>query len=195
MSKFDEFADFQPENRAAWRAWLAENHDKATGVWLVYYKKVANKPRVTYDEAVEEALCFGWIDSLPRKLDAARSKLLFTPRKSGSGWSKLNKQRIEKLFESSSMTEFGQAKIEAAKRDGSWEKLDKSENLEMPADLAQALNADETAKHNFDAFTPSVRKNIYAWIENAKREETRQMRINKTVELAARNKRAIYDKD
>jgi uncharacterized protein YdeI (YjbR/CyaY-like superfamily) len=98
-SKINEFQDFHPLDRQEWRDWLAENHAESAGVWFVYFKKQAGKPRVTYDEVVEEALCFGWIDSLPRKINDERSKLLFTPRKPKSVWSKLNKTRIEKLIE------------------------------------------------------------------------------------------------
>lgn len=193
-SKSDELKSFHPADRREWRDWLKGNHDKSFSVWFVYYKKASGKPRVTYDEAVEEALCFGWIDSLPKKLDEARSLLLFTPRKPRSGWSKLNKQRIEKLVGQGLMTEAGQAKIDAAKNDGSWNKLDAIENLEMPKDLEKALQANEVANKNFDAFSSSVKKGIFTWIESAKRIETKQKRIDETVELAARNKKAVYDK-
>ena len=118
MSKINEFSDFHPLTRKEWRDWLAKNHAKYAGIWFVYYKKQTGKPRVSYDEAVEEALCFGWIDSLPRKIDEKRSKLLFTPRKPKSVWSKLNKTRIERLIENGLMTEVGLAKIEATKGTG-----------------------------------------------------------------------------
>jgi uncharacterized protein YdeI (YjbR/CyaY-like superfamily) len=131
-SKIDDFKDFHPLKRENWRAWLEKNHDKAKGIWFVYFKKKSGKPRVTYDEAVEEALCFGWIDSLPRKLGENRSKLLFTPRKAKSVWSKLNKERIKKLVENKLMTESGLKKIEAAKEDGWLNTLDASDNLEIP---------------------------------------------------------------
>lgn len=162
-------------------------------MWFVFYKKSAGRARISYDDAVEEALCFGWIDSLPRKLDAERSMLLFTPRKAGSGWSKPNKERIERLIAEGLMSEAGQEKIAAAKRDGSWSKLDAAEALEIPPDLAEAFRADETAKDNFARFSPSVRKGILSWIASAKRFETRAARVAKTVALAAQNKRANYD--
>lgn len=195
MSKIDNFADFQPANRQEWREWLSENYEKAAGIWLVYYKKASGKPRVTYDEAVEEALCFGWIDSLPRKLDDERAKLLFTPRKLNSVWSKLNKTRVEKLVANGAMTEIGLAKIEAAKIDGSWNTLNDSDDLKIPDDLLEKLADNKIAQANFDKFSASVRKNILAWIASAKRDATRVDRLEKTVEMAAKNKRANFDKE
>jgi uncharacterized protein YdeI (YjbR/CyaY-like superfamily) len=195
MSKINEFPDFHPLTRKEWRDWLRENHDKFSGIWFVYFKKHTGKSSVTYDEAVEEALCFGWIDSLPRKFDDERSKLLFTTRKPKSVWSKLNKTRIEKLIENGLMTEIGLAKIEAAKRDGSWKALDASDNLEIPKDLAKTFEANEIAARNFAAFSDAVKRNILFWIGNAKRDETRAARIEKTVAMAAQNKRVNYDKE
>jgi len=195
MSKVNDFSDFHPLTRREWRGWLKENHAKSSGIWFVYYKKQTGKPRVSYDEAVEEALCFGWIDSLPRKVDENLSKLLFTPRKPKSVWSKLNKTRIEKLIEGGLMTEIGLAKIEAAKKDGSWNALDASDNLEIPTDLARAFKANKIAERNFTAFSDSIKRNILFWVGNAKRDETRAARIEKTVQMAERNKRVNYDKD
>jgi uncharacterized protein YdeI (YjbR/CyaY-like superfamily) len=194
-AKIDEFPDFHPQTRAEWREWLAENHDRAAGIWLVYFKKSSGKPRVSYDEAVEEALCFGWIDSLPRKFDAMRSKLLFTPRKPKSVWSKPNKLRVEQLIKENLMTEIGLAKIEAAKRNGSWNALDASDNLEIPKDLTKAFKANKTAEQNFTAFSDSVKRGILYWIGSAKRDETRAARVEKTVSMAKRNKKANFDKD
>lgn len=194
-SKIDEFKDFHPLERADWREWLTQNHAQASGVWFIYYKKTANKPRVTYDEAVEEALCFGWIDSLPRKLDNERSKLLFTPRKPKSVWSKLNKTRIEKLIEEDLMTEAGLKKIEMAKADGSWNALEKSDNLEIESDLQKALGKNKTAEKNFQKFSPSTRKAILQWLNLAKRKETRHARIKKVVSMAEKNLRANFDKE
>lgn len=195
QSKINEFQDFHPLSRQAWCDWLAENCAEAPGIWFVYYKKQTGKAHITYDEAVEEALCFGWIDSLSRRVDENRSKLLFTPRKPKSVWSKLNKERIERLIENGLMTESGLAKIEAAKKDGSWNALDASDNLEIPTDLAQAFKADKIAAQNFTRFSDSVKKNILFWVGSAKRSETRTARIEKTVALAKRNKRVNYDKE
>lgn len=191
----DAFEDFHPLTRQEWRAWLEVHHNKFSGIWFVYYKKATGEPRVTYDEAVEEALCFGWIDSLPRKFDEKRSKLLFTPRKLKSVWSKPNKLRIEKLIASGLMTEIGLTKIKAAKKNGSWNALDSSDNLEIPADLAKQLKAEKEARRNFEAFSDSVKRTILAWLGGAKRAETRNARIAKTVAMAKQNKRANFDKD
>ncbi len=195
MAKIDELKDFHPLTRKAWRDWLAKNYDKSDGVWFVYFKKHTGKPRVSYDEAVEEALCFGWIDSLPRKLDEDRTKLLFTPRKPKSVWSQLNKDRIAKLIASGAMTEIGLAKIEAAKKDGSWNTLDASDNLEISDELAKAFRRNRVAQKNFDSFTPSVKKAILSWLYSAKTDETRAARIAKIVAMAANNKRANFDKE
>ncbi len=195
MAKIDELEDFHPLSRQQWRDWLAENHDKTGGIWFVYFKRETGKPRVSYDEAVEEALCFGWIDSLPRKIDERRSKLLFTPRKPQSVWSKLNKTRIEKLIESGLMTEIGLAKIEAAKANGSWDALNAIDNLEIAEDLQEAFDKTKIAEKNFHGFAPSSRKAILQWLNSAKREETRRARIEKIVSMAEKNLRANFDKE
>lgn len=179
-----------PLTRTEWRQWLMANHTQPTGVWLVSYKKATGKPRVEYDEAVEEALCFGWIDSKPRKLDEERTLLWFAPRKRGTGWSRPNKLRIERMGKAGLMVDAGLAKIEQAKRDGSWSKLDAVEDLEIPADLAQALAAYDSADSNFTAFPRSAKRGILEWIANAKTIETRAKRVNETARLAAENVRA-----
>lgn len=186
----DQLATFHARTRAEWRAWLADNHRTAPGVWLISSKKSTGLPRVEYDEAVEEALCFGWIDSLPRKLDDERSMLLFTPRKPKSGWSKLNKTRVEKLLAAGLMTEAGLEKIELAKQNGAWTSLDAVESLTIPPDLQAALDANPTALGHFEQFSKTVKKGILQWIESAKRPETRQKRIDETVMLAAKNEKA-----
>ncbi len=141
---------------------------------------------------MEEALCFGWVDSRPNKLDDERYMQLFSPRKPKSPWSKLNKQRVEKLIEQGLMTPAGLEKIEAAKQNGMWGIYDDIEALTVPQDLKEALAADETAKTNFEAFSDSSKKNILWWIESAKRPETRAKRIEETVELAAKNIKANH---
>jgi uncharacterized protein YdeI (YjbR/CyaY-like superfamily) len=179
-----------PKTLAAWRKWLEQNHTRAEGVWLISYKKATGKPRFEYDEAVEEALCFGWIDSKPNKLDDERSMLWFAPRKANTGWSKINKARAEKMIAAGHMMPAGLAKIEAAKRDGSWSALDMIEALEVPPDLAAALSANPIAQQYFDAFPRSVKRGILEWIANAKKPETRAKRVNETARLAAENIRA-----
>jgi uncharacterized protein YdeI (YjbR/CyaY-like superfamily) len=179
-----------PKSRADWRKWLEENHVRTEGVWLISYKKTTGKPRFDYDEAVEEALCFGWVDSKPNKLDDERSLLWFAPRKAGTNWSKLNKERVEKLIKAGLMTPAGLFKVEAAKKDGTWNALDGVEELKIPPDLAKALSWNKTAKEYFDAFPRSVKRAILEWILNAKKSETRAKRIEETVTLAEKNIRA-----
>jgi uncharacterized protein YdeI (YjbR/CyaY-like superfamily) len=176
--------------RAAWRKWLKQNHSRAEGVWLISYKKGTGKPRFDYDEAVEEALCFGWIDSKPNKLDDERSMLWFAPRKARTGWSKINKARAEKMIEAGRMAPAGLAKIEAARRDGTWNALDTIEALEIPPDLATALAVNSVARQHFDAFPRSAKRGILEWIANARKPETRAKRVEETARLAAENIRA-----
>jgi uncharacterized protein YdeI (YjbR/CyaY-like superfamily) len=188
-----EYKQFHPKSREAWRDWLQKNHALSDGIWFVYYKKESGKPRVNYDEAVEEALCFGWIDSLPRKLDEQRSMLKFTPRKPKSVWSELNKTRIEKLIAEKRMMPPGLEKIEQAKKDGSWHTLSASDEQAkkntLPADLEKALQKNKKALENFPAFSLSCRKQFLSWIDSAKKTETRNARIQQTVLMAAANKK------
>lgn len=179
-----------PHTRAEWRSWLQENHTRNQGVWLIRYKKATGKPYVDENEAVEEALCFGWIDSKPSKLDQERTMLWFAPRQPGSGWSKLNKERIERMIAADRITPAGWAKIKAAKQDGSWSALDAIEALEIPPDLAAMLSSFASAQEHFNAFPRSVKRGILEWISTAKRPETRAKRIEETARLAADNLRA-----
>jgi uncharacterized protein YdeI (YjbR/CyaY-like superfamily) len=179
-----------PLSRAEWRAWLAQHHGRSSGVWLVSFKKGTGQPRVEYDEAVEEALCFGWIDSKPNKLDEARSLLWFAPRKAKTGWSRPNKERVERLLAAGLLQPAGLAKIEQAQADGSWTALDAVEELQVPADLVAALVAQPPAESNFLAFPRSAKRGILEWIQNAKRPETRAARIAETARLAKVNERA-----
>lgn len=195
MAKIDDCNSYHPMTRGEWREWLAQNHATASGVWFVYFKKHTGKPRVTYDEAVEEALCFGWVDSLPRTFDEDRSKLLFTPRKQKSVWSKPNKERVERMIANGLMTESGLVKIETAKRDGSWDALNASDNLEIADDLAKAFRKVRAAEKNFQAFPSGVKKAILQWLNSAKLAATRSARIEKLVVMAAQNKRVNFDKD
>jgi len=195
MPVFDSYAQTQPLTRAAWREWLAANHASSPGVWFTYFKKESGKPRVSYDEAVEEALCFGWIDSVPRKLDAERSMLLFTPRKPRSGWSKVNKERLVRLKHARLLMPAGLAAIARAKENGAWESLDAAEAGEVPADLTEALAQNPAAQAHFEQFSPSSRKVILTWLSAAKRPETRAARLAKIVRLAALGQRANLDRD
>ncbi|MEB3355263.1 MAG: YdeI/OmpD-associated family protein [Synechococcales bacterium] len=179
-----------PLSREEWRDWLAANHQQAENVWLITYKKSTGKPTLSYDDAVEEALCFGWIDSLPRKLDDERKMLYFAPRKPGSGWSRPNKERVERMVAAEKMAPAGLAKVEAAKADGSWTALDEIENLTIPDDLAAALAELPPAAENWEAFPRSVKRGVLEWIASAKREATRRKRVEETAQLAQRNERA-----
>ena len=179
-----------PKTVAEWRSWLEQNHVRNEGVWLVSYKQVTGKPRISYDDAVETALCFGWIDSKPGSLDAERSRLWFSPRKRGSAWSKKNKERVERLVLAHQMHAAGLTKVEQAKRDGSWNKLDSVEALEIPSDLHLAFQAQPGSSTYFDAFPRSTKRAILEWIGNAKTNATRAKRITETATLAAENRRA-----
>jgi uncharacterized protein YdeI (YjbR/CyaY-like superfamily) len=188
-----DYKKLHPKTRSQWRQWLQKNNTTSIGVWFTYYKKETGKPRVSYDEAVEEALCFGWIDSLPRKLDDERSMLKFTPRKQKSVWSQLNKSRIEKLIEQKLMMPAGIASIELAKKNGSWETLTASDtaaaNNQLPADLEKLFTKNRKAKENFTGFSFSIRKQFLSWLDSAKRPETRKARLKQTVLMATANKK------
>jgi len=175
------------KDRSAWRQWLEKNHATSTSVLLVVIKKNSRKSGVSYNDAVEEALCFGWIDGRLNVLDEERYKLLFSLRKSKSIWSKSNKQRIERLIQKGLMTPAGFEKIEAAKKDGSWSILDSIEELIIPIDLQKALDDNPTAKNFFSRFPNSSKKSILYWIQSAKHPETRLRRIQQAVTLASKN--------
>jgi len=189
----EDYKTTHPKTRSQWRKWLEKNHSTSPGIWLIYYKKDTGKRKFDYADAVEEALCFGWIDSRPRKIDDERSALKFTPRKPKSVWSKLNKQRIEKLIEQKLMTFAGLATIDRAKKNRSWNTLNVSDlhtdNNSMPDDLKKVLSKDKKALANFLAFPPGYRKRFFFWIDSAKRPETKAARIKQTLLMAAANKK------
>ena len=168
-------------DRAELRAWLQANADRDTGIWLVTYRSGTGKPAPSFDDIVEEALCFGWIDSTIRTLDGERSALLFTPRKPTSTWAATNKRRLERLLPAGLVTERGLRAIEVAKANGSWEILDSVEALEVPADLNQAL-VEAGMRRAWDASTPGVRKQHLWQVVSAKRPETRARRITGIVD-------------
>lgn len=158
------------------------------------YRRGVDRPSADYEDAVEEALCWGWIDSKGAKLDDERTMLLFTPRNPRSGWSRTNKVRVERLLRAGLIRPAGRAAIEAAKANGSWSLLDAAEALEVPADLAAAFAANPAARRNYDAFPPGSKKNILTWVTTAKRPETRARRVAETVSLAAQNLRANQER-
>lgn len=171
-------------SRAEWRAWLSRNHADSKGVWLAIDKKNAPHPALSYDDAVEEALCFGWIDSTTNRLDDHRTRQLYTPRKPRSTWARSNKQRVERLIAEGRMTPAGNAAIEVAKANGSWDALADIEAEVVPDDLAHALEAEPGAREAFEALSHSRRRAALYWVSTAKRAETREERIRKTVEAA-----------
>lgn len=186
----DDAERVHAETSEEWGRWLQRHHAMETGAWLVSWRKHTGKPAVGYEESVVEALRFGWIDSLGRKLDDDRTMLWFAPRKRGSGWSRPNKQRIERLEREGRMEEAGRAVLEAAKADGSWSKLDDVEDLVVPDDLATAFDDHEGAAEQFAGFPRSARRGILEWIVQAKKPETRAKRIEETARLAAKGERA-----
>lgn len=184
-----EAQQVEVQSREALRVWLAANHARTDSIWLVTWK--AHTPyHVSWDVVVEEALCFGWIDSRPRRLDQDRSMIRLSPRKAGSGWSGVNKARIERLIDSGLMAPPGLAKIERARRDGSWTALDAASELLVPDDLQQAFDSHPGARGLFDAFPRSARRSTLEWVALAKRPETRANRVNETARLAALGQRA-----
>ena len=187
----DDAPRIEVASREALRQWLADNHRRGEGVWLVTHKKGADA-YIPYDAIVEECLCFGWVDSRPRALDEARSMRYIAPRKPGSAWSRVNKARAETLIAEGRMAAPGLARIEAAKADGAWTFLDDVDNHIAPDDLLAELDRHPGARANYDAFPPSSKKIILEWIKTAKRPETRRKRIVETAEKAARNLRANH---
>jgi uncharacterized protein YdeI (YjbR/CyaY-like superfamily) len=176
---------FCPASQQDWRQWLKENHSSKQSVWLVYYKKRCNVPTINYSDAVDEALCFGWIDSTKKSLDHDTFMQFFCKRKPNSVWSKINKGKVEQLINNGLMTKAGFDRIEIAKQNGSWEILDEVEELNIPEDLAKELDSKSGSKEYFLSLSRSVRKSILQWLVLAKRSETRQKRIAEIVGLAA----------
>lgn len=179
---------FNPANRTEWRKWLSTNHTSTEPVLLVIFHKKSNSPNLSYGDAVEEALCFGWIDNKGLKRDNESMYLQFSPRKENSNWSKLNKERVEKMIKDGLMTEAGQVFIDVAKKSGKWDASLEADVI--PPDLQKAFDKKKKAFQNFESFAPSSQRLIIQWIIDAKKAETRQQRIQKTVALAAQNIKA-----
>lgn len=178
-------------DRSAWRAWLTEHHAQRKNVWLRFYKVGSPTPSVRYDEAVDEALCFGWIDSTIRKGDDGDYSIRFFSRRNpASNWSRVNKAKVERLTAAGLMTAAGQALVDLARKTGTWTALDDVEAGVCPPDLQAAFNAEPVAKACFDAFPRSARRALLEWLLNARTEGTRQRRIAEIVGAAARNERA-----
>ena len=190
METKDGIAAFHARSNAEWRQWLSENGDSEKSVWLIMYHKNSGTPGIQYSESIEEALCFGWIDSKANKRDEHSSYLFFTPRKAKSKWSKINKERIEKMTAKGLMTPAGQALIDLAKKNGTWDALTDADNGVMPEDLQAAFKQNPIAWDNFENFTASAKRLTLEWIMDAKRAETRNQRITKTIDLAEKNQKA-----
>lgn len=186
----DEREHVHAETIRKWRGWLHANHRRETGVWLVSWRNGTGRPRLTYEESVEEALAFGWIDSKGQRLDEERTMLWFSPRKPGSGWSRPNKERIERLERDRRMTDAGREAIARAKLDGSWTLLDAVEDLTVPDDLAAAFASSPGSAEHWDGFPRSARRALLAWIVQARRPETRARRVSEVATKAARGERA-----
>jgi uncharacterized protein YdeI (YjbR/CyaY-like superfamily) len=181
---------FYAKSQKDWRKWLEKNHAKEKAVWLIIYKKGSEVPSVYYPEAVDEALCFGWIDSTPNKRDEDSYYQFFAKRNPKSNWSKVNKIKVERLLKAGKITPSGMEMIELAKRNGNWSALDKVEELLLPEDLKKAFSQNKMAFQYWTKFPPSAKRGILEWILNAKKLETRQKRIEETVRLAKHNIRA-----
>lgn len=190
MSALDDAPLVHADDRATWRSWLEANHATSNGAWLVTWRARSGRLSLDYESAVEEALCFGWVDSTAGRIDDDRGKLYFAPRKARSGWAATNKVRIERLLAEGRMAPAGLAAIERAKANGSWEILDSVERLEVPDDLATALATRPPATLNFAAFPLTARKQMLTWVAFAVRPETRAARIAAITEAAARGVRA-----
>lgn len=172
------------KTRKAWRDWLERHHDKSQGIWLVFYKKHTGKPTLEYNDAVEEALCYGWIDSIIKKIDDEKYVRKLTPRKADSRWSDLNKQRVKKLMQEKRMTKFGSALVTQAKKSRLWDDSGRPTlPSALPEELASALKKNKKAKQYFEQLAPSYKKQFIGWIAMAKRQETRDRRVKEAIEL------------
>jgi uncharacterized protein YdeI (YjbR/CyaY-like superfamily) len=180
-------------DRKEWRTWLRKNHRKKKEIWLIYYKRHTGKARIPYDDAVEEALCFGWIDSTVKRIDDERYTQKYTPRNPKSIWSESNIKRANKMIKARKMTKIGRELFEHAIKTGQQSSRSKivPKKLLVPADLKKALARNKKARENFSNFAPSYRKMYIFWILNAKRKETRARRIKRVVKLSAENKKSL----
>jgi uncharacterized protein YdeI (YjbR/CyaY-like superfamily) len=175
----------QPASRKAWRAWLHKHHASSSGIWLVYAKKHTGISSLTYADAVEEALCFGWIDSLVHPIDDSLYKQIFTPRKKTSRWSALNKKRVETLIAAGQVTAAGMKAIDLAKKTGTWDAHAETEALTIPPELKKALNGNASARENWPTYTASQQKAFLRMLHDAKTPETRAKRVARILDIVA----------
>ncbi len=180
---------FYPKTLAAWRNWLKKNHLTKQSVWLVFYRKASDKKSISWSEAVDVALCYGWIDSKRIKIDEEISHQFFSKRKANSNWSKINKEKVQKLTELGLMAEAGFICVELAKKNGSWTRLDEVEELRIPLDLENEFRTHPPAREFFINLSKSDKKIILSWLVLAKRAETRQKRISEVIEFANRQQK------
>lgn len=180
---------YHAESREAWRAWLEEHHATERGVWLATWRTGTGRPRLPYPEVVEEALCFGWIDSTVNILDDERALQLVTPRRPRSGWARTNRDRMARLEAQGRMTDAGRRAVEVAQHNGWWTIYDSVDALREPADLAAVLDRTPAARRHWDAFPPSARKQMLWWVVSASRPETRARRISTIVANAEQGRR------
>lgn len=182
MSSFDsKLREIHPKTRAGWRSWLKRNHAKCDGVWLIYYRASPGKSRLSWDDAVREALCFGWIDSKVKPIDDERYKQIFTPRKPRSVWSKINKQYISELIDVELMTDAGLRAVDVAKKNGAWSLLEPVDALIVPPDLELALRRSKRAREEYEALSKSAKRAVLYSLYSAKREDTRAKRLAKAL--------------
>lgn len=176
---------FTPKSRQAWRSWLETNHRSRAEIWLVFYKRHTAKPSLSYDDAVEEAVCFGWIDGVRRSLDSERYMNRFSPRKATSNWSATNRRRVERMTQAGLMMEAGLRAVAQAKRDGTWRAESPAATVDdsVPPELAARLKKNRKAARFFESLAPSYRRQFTLWINVAKRDETRQRRVEEAVAL------------
>lgn len=189
MVENNEIETYAPASRKEWRQWLHKNHRSKQSVWLVYYKKNVGTPTISYNEAVDEALCYGWIDSTRKSMGDEQFMQFFCRRKPNSVWSKINKEKVQRLGEEGLMAAAGLESIDIARQNGSWTILDEVEELIIPADLDAAFNVRPGASAYFLTLSKSARKAILQWLVLAKRPETRNKRIEEIATLAAQQKR------
>jgi len=189
MNQQDNREIIYVETRLEWRQWLEKNHRSKQSIWLICNTQKSDLPAIPWSELVDEALCFGWIDSTRKSIDETRFKQLYSKRKPNGTWSKINKEKIQRLIANGQMTEAGLEVIEAAKQNGSWTILDAVEELIIPEDLENAFNKHTGAKDYFLSISKSIKKQILYWVISAKKPETRQKRVDEIAELAGQNKK------
>lgn len=173
-----------------WRAWLQEHHETKQELWLVFYKKSTGRVSLTYEDAIQEALCFGWIDGILKRIDGAKHMIRFSPRRKSSIWSATNKKRVAKLIAEGRMTDAGLAKVRQAQENGQWDNAAVQRSTpEVPAELKKALARNRTAKRHFESLATSYRRQFIWWIAGAKRDDTRRKRVDEAVRLLAEHKK------